>query len=136
MPVLLVIDDDDAIRSLIASYFTANDYTVIEAADGRSALQKFAKADVDVVITDLIMPDMEGIETIRELHKLKPCIKIIALSGGGSMSPSGYLNIASKMGAQYSFSKPVSLEVLKNAVEKLLNEEPDSEPGLPHTPED
>ncbi len=81
---------------------------------------------------------MEGIETIRELRKLKPYIKIIALSGGGSMSPSSYLNIASKMGAQYSFSKPVPLEVLKDAVEKLLNTEPDSSPGLPvdQTPED
>ena len=130
MPVLLVIDDDDAIRDLIVSYFTANDYTVIEAVGGRSALQKFSTINVDVVITDLIMPDMEGIETIRELHKLKPDIKIIALSGGGSLSPSGYLNIASKMGAQYSFSKPVSLEILKDAVEKLLKTEPESGSGL------
>ena len=76
--------------------------------------------DIDIVLTDIVMPDMEGIETIRELRKINPDVKIIAFSGGGSLSPDSYLKIAASMGANYTFTKPFDLNELKETVKKLL----------------
>jgi len=121
MPSILIIDDDTAIRNMLKTAFTKKNYDVLEAANGLTALDIFRTEDIDVVITDLIMPDMEGIETIRELRKIKPDAKIIAFSGGGSLPPDGYLEIASSMGAQYTFQKPMNPQELNKAVEDLLN---------------
>ncbi|MCK4807363.1 MAG: response regulator [Candidatus Aegiribacteria sp.] len=121
MPLILIIDDDPMIRDMLVLAFRKKNYDVMDAANGKTALNIFRTEDVDVVITDLIMPDMEGIETIRELRKIKPDAKIIACSGGGSISPDGYLKIASTMGAQYTFQKPISIKELSNAVEDLLD---------------
>ncbi len=119
MPLILIIDDDPMIRKMLMTAFS-KDYNVLDAENGLKALSIFRSEDVDVVITDIIMPDMEGIETIRELRKLNPDIKIIAFSGGGSLSPEGYLKIASSMGAQYTFQKPISIRELSKAVKDLL----------------
>ena len=121
MPLILIVDDDPMIRNMLITAFSSEDYDVIDAANGKAAIRIFRSEDVDVVITDLIMPDMEGLETIRELRKIKPDAKIIAFSGGGSLSPDGYLKIASSMGAQYTFQKPISIKELKEAVKKLLS---------------
>ena len=121
MTMLLIVDDDPAIRTMLSTAFKNDNYDVIDAPDGRTALLKFRNEDVDLVITDIIMPDMEGIETIRELRKINPDAKIIAFSGGGAISPRGYLKLAASMGAQYTFQKPISIEKLKEAVKNLLN---------------
>lgn len=120
MALIMIIDDDPMIRKMLTQAFVSENYDVIDAPDGRTALRKFKTEDVDVVITDIIMPDMEGIETIRELRKIRPDAKIIAFSGGGSLSPDGYLRIASSMGAQYTFQKPISIKELSKAVKDLL----------------
>ncbi|MBD3276765.1 MAG: response regulator, partial [Candidatus Aegiribacteria sp.] len=84
MAKILVIDDDEMIRKMLVTAFQSDDYEVIQASDGRTGLREFRSGDVDVVITDIIMPDMEGIETIRELRKIDPEARIIAFSGGGA----------------------------------------------------
>ena len=117
----MIVDDDPMIREMLTQAFKNENYDVIDAPDGKTALNKFSTENVDVVITDIIMPDMEGIETIRELRKIKPDAKIIAFSGGGSISPEGYLKIASSMGAQYTFQKPISIKELSEAVKDLLD---------------
>ncbi len=121
MSLILIIDDDPMIRKMLMTAFRKKNYDVMDASNGKTGLSIFRSEDVDVVITDIIMPDMEGIETIRELRKIKPDAKIIAFSGGGSLSPDGYLKIASSMGAQYTFQKPISIKELSKAVEDLLD---------------
>ncbi|MCD4702471.1 MAG: response regulator [Candidatus Aegiribacteria sp.] len=121
MPLLLIVDDDPMIRNMLVTAFKKKNYDVLDAANGKTALSIFRSEDVDVVITDIIMPDMEGIETIRELRRIKPDAKIIACSGGGSMAPDGYLRVASSLGAQYTFQKPISIRELNKAVEDLLD---------------
>lgn len=125
MPVILVIDDDEMIRRMLVTAFRSDDYEVRQAADGRSGLREFSSGDVDVVITDIIMPDMEGIETIRELKRIDSEARIIAFSGGGAISPDGYLKIAENMGANYTFQKPISIKKLKAAVKDLLEDKND-----------
>ena len=121
MPLILIVDDDPMIRKMLVTAFSKKKYDVMEASNGKTALSIFRSEDIDIVITDIIMPDMEGIETIRELRRIKSDAKIIAFSGGGSLSPDGYLKIASSMGAQHVFRKPISIKELSKAVEDLLD---------------
>ena len=81
-------------------------YEVIEAADGREGLLKFRKQGADLVITDLIMPEQEGLETITLMKKERPDLNIIAISGGGRIGPEAYLPAAQELGAARVFSKP------------------------------
>lgn len=121
MPAILIVDDDSMVRKLLVKVFQKENYITLEASDGNSALRVFRNENIDVVITDIVMPDMEGIETIRELRKINPDVKIIAFSGGGSLAPEGYLKIAASMGARYTFQKPFDINELKEAVNKLLD---------------
>lgn len=121
MALIMIVDDDPMVRKMLTQAFTDENYDVIDAQNGKTALRKFRTENVDLVITDIIMPDMEGIETIRELRKIKPDAKIIAFSGGGAISPDGYLKLASSMGAQYTFQKPISIKELSKAVKDLLD---------------
>ncbi len=121
MPAVLIVDDDSMVRKMLVKVFQKEEYITHEASDGNSALRIFRDENIDVVITDIVMPDMEGIETIRELRKINPDVKIIAFSGGGSLAPDGYLKIAASMGAKYTFQKPFDINELKEAVKKLLD---------------
>ncbi|MCK4670992.1 MAG: response regulator [Candidatus Aegiribacteria sp.] len=121
MASILIVDDDSMVRKMLVKVFQNENYLTLEASDGNSALRIFRDETIDVVITDIVMPDMEGIETIRELRKINPDVKIIAFSGGGSLSPDGYLKIAASMGAKYTFQKPFDIKELKKAVKKLLD---------------
>ncbi len=121
MPTILIVDDDSMVRKMLVQAFQNDDYNILEASNGKSALRIFRDEKIDVVLTDIVMPDMEGIETIRELRKINLDVKIIAFSGGGSLSPEGYLKIAASMGARYTFQKPFAINELKEAVKELLS---------------
>ncbi|MCD4848010.1 MAG: response regulator [Candidatus Aegiribacteria sp.] len=121
MPAILIVDDDSMVRKMLVKFFQKEGYGTLEASDGKSALKIYRDEIIDVVITDIVMPDMEGIETIRELRKINPDVKIIAFSGGGSLAPDGYLKIAASMGARYTFQKPFDINELKDAVQILLD---------------
>ena len=98
-------------------------YTVMEAANGREAIIHFKPPITDLVVTDLIMPEEDGLKVIMKLRELKPALKIIAISGGGKAGPGSYLNLASALGADAIYSKPFSLNDLIAKIEELLNNE-------------
>ncbi len=120
MPKILVIDDDDQVRDMLHQLLEMEGYEVMEAANGKQAIEIRRREAVDIIITDLIMPEKEGIETIRELKELFPDIKIIAMSGGGVVGPEAYLKIAKGLGAQKAYVKPIEREKLLRGVRELL----------------
>jgi CheY-like chemotaxis protein len=97
-------------------------YEVLTTANGKEALQVFQEQMPKLVITDIIMPEKEGIETIRELRKLAPNVKIIAVSGGGIGSADIYLKIAKSVGADRTIEKPMVIDELISTVRELLPE--------------
>jgi len=118
MPHILVIDDDDQVRLMLRKILESEGYTVTDASDGKEGIECYRKNQADLIITDIIMPEKEGIETIIELKKEYPDVKIIAMSGGGKNSPEEYLEFAKLLGAIHSFNKPIRknelLEIIKN----------------------
>jgi len=120
---ILVIDDDDQMRTLLRQVMEWTGYEVVEAGDGREGMHKHRKQPVDLVITDLIMPEQEGLETISALRKDSPGIKIIAISGGGRIGPEAYLLTAQELGADRVFSKPFDVRELAETVKELLGHE-------------
>jgi len=117
---ILVIDDEEQIRALLSSLFEMEGYEVIAATDGKDGMTLFDAHSPDLVITDIVMPDMEGMEVIRTLKKKSPSVPVIAISGGGINASHEYLYIASKIGAAKIFEKPVRKKVLLEAVKELL----------------
>ncbi len=120
MAHLLLIDDDELFRPMLRENLEQMGHTVTEARNGKEGLARYASAPADLVFTDLIMPEKEGIETIIELSKKWPEVKIIAMSGGGRVAASNYLATAKKLGAGYVLSKPFSNDELVAAINKML----------------
>lgn len=96
-------------------------HVVVETADGSQALKVAKQESFDLVLTDLIMPGKEGIETIMELRKSYPGIRIIAMSGGGLGKQQDYLGLAKQLGAVCTLSKPFGVDELNGAVENALS---------------
>jgi DNA-binding response OmpR family regulator len=106
---LLIIDDDSSVRKFIATTLKKENYTVIEAENGAEGLEKLQEEkDVSIVITDLLMPEKEGIETIMEIRQINPSLKILAISGGGKAGPENFLLLADAVGANATLKKPFS----------------------------
>jgi DNA-binding response OmpR family regulator len=120
MQSILVIDDDKLMRLALARILISAGFNVIQAADGDEGLQLYRSQEFDLVITDLIMPDKEGIQIIRELRKENSKIRIIAMSAGGRGGATDYLKWARLMGAKQCLSKPIKREELLNAVTAVL----------------
>jgi CheY-like chemotaxis protein len=116
---ILVIDDEPQMRRLLREALVRAGYSVDEACDGLHALVCFANQRPDLVITDIIMPNREGIETIQTIHQKSPSVPIIAISGGGRQNPYEYLSIAARIGANRTFAKPFRLDELLVAVGEL-----------------
>ncbi|MEW6220182.1 MAG: response regulator [Thermodesulfobacteriota bacterium] len=121
MALILVIDDDELFRLMLVELLIRSGYQVVAARDGREGAQLFHQAAPDLVITDLIMPEREGIETIIEIRKARPEIPIIAVSGGGRNQPEDYLPLAEAMGAACTFAKPFDRRAFLAAVARLVN---------------
>ena len=120
MASILLIDDDEAFRSMLRRALQRRGHTVVEAPEGAAALRSLGSHSVDLVITDIVMPNMDGIETIRALRASHPGLKVIAMSGGGRVRPEGYLETATAFGAVRVFSKPFDTEELLAAVDDAL----------------
>ncbi len=114
---ILVADDEAGVRSFLRAALEQNGYEVIEAADGRQALKQARTGWADVVITDLVMPEQEGIETIRALRREAPSVGIIAISGAFQGL---YLEMAEMLGANAALAKPVSAKLLLATVAQIL----------------
>jgi CheY-like chemotaxis protein len=119
MARVLVVDDETQMRDVLCQALERHGHTVDQAADGRQALQRLGEHQPDLVITDLVMPEMEGIETIQALRRKCPTIPIIAISGGGRVGPENYLSMAGQIGANRTFAKPFRLEEILIAVREL-----------------
>lgn len=120
MARILIVDDEDALRSLLSRALQKAGYEVATAANGAAAVEQFRAQPADLVITDLVMPEKEGIETILELRQLQPGLKIIAMSGGGYMEAQDYLQMAGKLGAMGTLSKPFTAQRVQQLVAELL----------------
>ena len=120
MEKILIIDDETPIRSMVRLILERAGYTVREAQDGIEGIRVFRETPADLVITDLIMPNKDGIGMIIELKKDFPAFKIIAMSGGGLNRPEGYLRGAQKLGAACTLSKPLNRNDLLRAVRDTL----------------
>ena len=120
MARILVIDDDAQILSMLRQTLEREGYEVVEASDGKVGERLFREYPTDLIITDLIMPEKEGLETIRGIKQDFPETKIIAMSGGGRIGPETYLNFAEKLGAMYTFTKPIERKNLLSKVRELL----------------
>ncbi len=123
MKTILVIDDEEPIRKLLHQYLSSEGYEVFEAPEGNTGVGVLNANPIDLIITDLIMPGKEGLETIAEIRKLNPELPIIAMTGGGVFNdPEVFIQVAKKFGAQRGLQKPFERADLLNAVKDLLSE--------------
>jgi DNA-binding response OmpR family regulator len=120
MAKILVIDDEPSILLMIKKMLEKAGHEVDMALNGREGMQLFERNKADLLITDIIMPEKEGLETIVEMRKSYPDLKIIAISGGGRISADGYLPGAKLLGANMVFQKPLVQKELIEAVSFLL----------------
>lgn len=120
---ILVIDDDDQIRELIREVLERSGHTVFEADNGDAGIKMVGEETVDVVVTDIIMPDKDGLETITELRKSYPDIKIVAISGGGRRVNRDYLPTAQAFGADRVLYKPFRPQEVVQAVTEVAGAE-------------
>lgn len=121
MADILIIDDDDALRGTMRKILERNGHDVREASDGLKGVDRIRERVPDLVVLDLIMPEKEGIETIMELREEYPELRILAVSGGGSvLGAGGALEDAMLFGADASLAKPFTVDALRGAVEELL----------------
>lgn len=121
MAKVLVVDDEPLFRDYLRKILEREGYEVVEAADGEDGVRKVNEHEIDLVITDIVMPKMDGIDFIMDLNKRRPNVGVIAVSGGGR--PSGCFLIPAKaLGAARTLSKPFSRGELINVVSEVLNE--------------
>lgn len=120
MTKILVIDDDDLTRGMICNALKKAEFEVLEAANGNEGVQKAQNEKPDLVVTDILMPDKEGIETIMEIKAINSAIKIVAMSGGGTSKNMSFLEMAKKVGAEQVLSKPFKPSALLETINKVL----------------
>lgn len=121
MASVLIIDDDAGVRRVLRTALERSGHSVDEAADGAVGVLHYRSAPADLVITDLFMPDQDGIETIQQLRDEFPTCRILAISGGAMSGTSGrVLADARMLGANATLAKPFTLEELSRAVTGLL----------------
>lgn len=117
---ILLIDDDDLFRKALRLTLERAGHAVTEAVDGNDGLRRYGEGTFDLVITDLIMPGKEGLETIRELRAGNPAVRILAMSGGGRIDSRDYLTMAKAFGAMRVLDKPFTERDLIQAIEAIL----------------
>ncbi len=120
MAKILLIEDDNDVRTMLKLTLTHCGHTVIEAKNGREGIALFNQAGADLVITDIVMPEKEGLEVLMEVRKKNPGVKIVAISGGGRSSATDYLKMAKLMGANRVLPKPFSNDALLAVVNELV----------------
>lgn len=117
---ILIIEDDTAVREGVAKVLSRAGYSVLKSSNGREGLEILEKEPCDIVLTDIIMPEMEGIETITRIAKQYPGLKVVAMSGGGRLGNTDFLKVASQIGAVDTIAKPATAKQLLETIEKHL----------------
>jgi DNA-binding response OmpR family regulator len=129
MHKILLIDDDKMVRESLAIVLEAEGYAVTMAEDGRVGLQQAKSSAPDLVLTDIIMPNMEGIELIVELRQANGTLPIIAMSGGGRTGNMDFLRCAQRLGATNVLHKPIEIDELLRAIKASLTPPAKAPPG-------
>lgn len=120
MATILLIDDDDAFRHVLKTVLIRSDHEVKDARNGMEAMAFCERVIPDVVITDLVMPEREGLETIIALRQIAPDVPIIAISGAGGCEAGIYLKIARRLGARQTLAKPFDSAEILRAIDDAL----------------
>ena len=123
MSRILIMEDDDGFREMLREMLEIAGYDVVEATDGEVGMEMYRKEPTDLIIIDIFMPWKDGLETIMELRRNYPDVKIIAISGGGRRGDFQYLDHAKDFGAQRSFTKPFERQEMLDAIEELLGQD-------------
>jgi DNA-binding response OmpR family regulator len=118
---ILIIDDDVVTVEILNELLETEGYLLANASNGKMGLKLHEKTPFDLIITDIIMPEMEGLETITKIRDISPQVKIIAISGGGRIDSDNYLDMAEKLGADLTFHKPLDPDEIVKGVRELLD---------------
>ncbi len=121
MAKILLVEDDDLVRDMLAQVLTRADHEVLSATNGDEATELLKTIKPDVMVTDIIMPKKSGITLISEVKNKHPQMEIIAISGGGRLDPTGYLDLSESLGATVSFEKPIDNAALLMAIDLLVH---------------
>ena len=116
---ILLVDDDASLRCMLAAALESSGFRVAQASNGREALSSANALESDIILTEIVMPEVEGLQLIQELLKVKPCLKIISMSD--LECAEGYLYIARKLGAKGSITKPVHIGELLQLLDDVLS---------------
>lgn len=117
---ILVVDDDGDVRELVCRMLEQDGYEAVPAEGGRQALERVNLLPPDLVITDVVMPDMDGFEVLLKLRHLAPDVEALVMSGGGRVAPEIYLETARRLGASAVLRKPFTRAEMLDAVHQIL----------------
>ena len=120
---VLVVDDDDIFRGFLCTVLRKAGYQIFETGNGTKAVALFREHRPDLVLTDLLMPGRDGMEVLRDIRAIDPEARVIIISGGGDVVPVGFLDLAPKMGAAATLTKPFDHRQLLAVVQKVLPRE-------------
>lgn len=116
----LVVEDDPVLLEAIGRVLAREGHRVTLARDGVQALERFAQDPAELVITDIIMPEKEGVETILSIKGRAPDVRVVAISGGGRTPANAFLQVAKALGADATLAKPFTLSALMDVVRSLI----------------
>jgi two-component system response regulator (stage 0 sporulation protein F) len=120
MARILLVEDDDQLRTMLKEVLKRSGHEVWEASNGTGVCDMYEKQRFDLVITDLVMPNIEGLEVIMDLRRIDRTVRIIAISGGGQSKATDYLRLAKKLGVQLTLAKPFGNQQFLEAVSQVL----------------
>ena len=121
MARILLVEDDNLVRDMLTQVLQRASHEVVCATNGEEATEYLRKSTPDIMVTDIIMPKKSGITLISEVKNRHPNLEIIAISGGGRLDPTGYLDLSESLGATVSFEKPIDNTALLMAIDLLLH---------------
>src|SRR5262245_53635983 len=117
LDTILVVDDEPSIRSLLNRFLSKSGYTVLESADGRDALEQLRQSNVDLIISDIVMPERDGLEILRSLRKDFARLKVIVMSGAFD---GRFLRTAEMLGAHATLQKPLKINLVLDTIRQVL----------------
>lgn len=121
MATILLVEDDNLVRDMLTQILERASHKVICATNGEEATECLRQQTPDIMVTDIIMPKKSGITLISEVKNRHPNLEVIAISGGGRLDPTGYLDLSESLGASVSFEKPIDNTALLMAIDLLLH---------------
>ncbi|HEX8470765.1 MAG TPA: response regulator [Brevundimonas sp.] len=123
MATILIADDDPVLREIASEMLRSTNHAAVLAEDGLEVLRLLDGITVDVLVTDMLMPNMDGVEVIMAARAKYPALKVLAISGGGSVGASYMLHMAKVLGADAILEKPLKLDTFIGAIRDLLEDQ-------------